>query len=572
MAKSNYENYTREQLIEELKKLSKRKKYGLVWEEEKTKEKFEADAEGKLPVLVEDKKREVKADTKKPVNILIEGDNYHALSVLNYTHAKSIDVICIDPPYNTGARNWKYNNDYVEREDAYRHSKFVNFLNNRFVLAKKLLSEKGIIICAIDDYEVHNVRHLMDFLFGEENRLGTIVVVHNPRGRNDDKYFATMHEYMLIYAKNKDKVKIKHFELNEDEIDKYNKQDEISVYNETSFVRTGNNSKRQERPNLFYPIYFNEKLNELSLLKKSGFVELLPINKAREEKTWRWGKETFLEKKDTELLVRKVKDNFRIFKKRRITNIEGTKPKTIWHDSKYDASSNGIMLLQNILGRENNFPYPKSLYTIYDILQLTTDKDSIVLDYFAGSGTTGHAIHKLNEKDGGARKYILCTNNEGNICADITYPRIKKVIQGYKNSKGEKTGGLGGNLKYYKTNFVGSEPTHRNKKLLTDKSIEMLCIKENTFDEVINKKDIFIFKSKERFTAILFDEMKMEEFKNEIKKLKMPVSVYVFSLEGDDFKEEFENLKNDITLCSIPEAILKVYRRIYSAGKMKLKM
>ncbi len=572
MAKSNYENYTHAQLIAELKKLSKRKKYGLVWEEEKTKEKFEADAEGKLPVLIEDKKKEIKTDADKPTHILIEGDNYHALSVLNYTHAKSIDVICIDPPYNTGARNWKYNNDYVEREDAYRHSKFINFLNNRFVLAKKLLSEKGIIICAIDDYEVHNVRHLMDFLFGEENRLGTIVVVHNPRGRNDDKYFATMHEYMLIYAKNKDKVKIKHFELNEDEIDKYNKQDEISTYNETSFVRTGNNSKRQERPNLFYPIYFNEKLNELSLLKKTGFVELLPINEAREEKTWRWGKETFLEKKDTELLVRKVKDNFRIFKKRRITNIEGTKPKTIWHDSKYDASSNGIMLLQNILGRENNFPYPKSLYTIYDILQLTTDKDSIVLDYFAGSGTTGHAIHKLNEKDGGARKYILCTNNEGNICADITYPRIKKVIQGYKNSKGEKIEGLGGNLKYYKTNFVGSEPTHRNKKLLTDKSIEMLCIKENTFDEVINKKDSFIFKSKDKFTAILFDEMKMGEFKNEIKKLKMPVSVYVFSLEGDDFKEEFENLKNDITLCSIPEAILKVYRRIYGAGQMKLKV
>ena len=571
MAKDKYENYTHAQLIEELKKLNKRKKYGLVWEEEKTKEKFEADAEGKLPVLIEDKKREIKTDADKPTNILIEGDNYHALSVLNYTHAKSIDVIYIDPPYNTGAKNWKYNNAFVDNEDAYRHSKFINFLNNRFVLAKKLLSDKGIIICAIDDYEVHNVRHLMDFIWGEENRLGTIVVVHNPRGRNDDKYFATMHEYMLIYAKNKDNVKIKHFELNEDEIDKYNKQDEISSFNETSFVRTGNNSKREERPKLFYPIYYSEKLNALSLNKNSGFSKLLPINNAGEEKTWRWGKETFLEKQKTELLVRKVKGKYRIFKKRRITNIAGTKPKTIWHEPKYDASSNGIMLLQNILGREQNFPYPKSLYTVYDILHLTTDKDSIVLDYFAGSGTTGHAIQKLNQKDRGNRKFILCTNNESNICTDITFPRMKKVMGGYKNSKGEKTEGLGGNLKYYKTNFVGSEPTHRNKKLLTDKSIEMLCIKENTFDEVINKKDIFIFKSKERFTAILFDEMKMGEFKAEIKKLKMPVSVYVFSLEGDDFKEEFENLKNDITLCSIPEAILKVYRRIYGAGQMKLK-
>ena len=152
---------------------------------------------------------------------------------------------------------------------------------------------------------------------------------------------------------------------------------------------------------------------------------------------------------------------------------------------------------------------------------------------------------------------------------DITYPRVKKVIEGYKNTKGEKIAGLGGNLKYYKTNFVGSMPTHRNKKMLTEKSVEMLCIKESTFEEVLNKKDISIFKNKDKFTAILFDEMKMDDFKNEVKKLKKPISVYVFSLEGDDFKEEFENLKNDITLCSIPEAILKVYRRIYETAKPK---
>jgi adenine-specific DNA-methyltransferase len=165
MAKSKYDNYTHAQLIDELKKLNKRKKYGLVWEEDKIKEKFEAETEGKLPVLTEDKRREIKTDQKKPTNILIEGDNFHSLSVLNYTHAKSIDVIYIDPPFNTGARNWKYNNDFVDNEDAYRHSKFINFLNNRFKLAQKLLSGKGIIICAIDDYEVHNVRHLMDSLF-----------------------------------------------------------------------------------------------------------------------------------------------------------------------------------------------------------------------------------------------------------------------------------------------------------------------------------------------------------------------------------------------------------------------
>ena len=141
MAKDKYENYTKEQLIEELKKLSKRKKYGLVWEEEKTKEKFEADAEGKLPVLVEDKKREIKTDADKPTHILIEGDNYHALSVLNYTHAKSIDVMYFDPPYNTGNNDFKFNDKFVDHEDSYRHSKWLSFMSKRLKLAKNLLNQ-----------------------------------------------------------------------------------------------------------------------------------------------------------------------------------------------------------------------------------------------------------------------------------------------------------------------------------------------------------------------------------------------------------------------------------------------
>ena len=241
--------------------------------------------------------------------------------------------------------------------------------------------------------------------------------------------------------------------------------------------------------------------------------------------------------------------------------------KSVWINSEYDAGVYGATLVKNLTN--NNFPFPKSINTVFDCLKAVIKKNnSVILDFFAGSGTTGHAVSLLNKK-GSKHQFILCTNNENGIAQEVCYPRIKAVIKGNKDYP--EITGISSNLKYYKTEFVGSEPTHRNKKLLTDKSIEMLCIKENTFDEVISKKDFFIFKNKEKFTAILFDEMKMEEFKNEIKKLKMPVSVYVFSLEGDDFKEEFENLKNDITLCSIPEAILKVYRRIYKANQINLK-
>jgi adenine-specific DNA-methyltransferase len=294
-------------------------------------------------------------------------------------------------------------------------------MEHRMKLAKRLLSPKGILICAIDDYEVHNVRHLLDEVFGQENRLGTIVVVHNPRGRNDDRFIATMHEYMLIYAKDFNQASINFFPLNDKDIAAYNKTDGISNFNETGFIRTGNNSLRTERPNLYYPIYYNILKDRLQLEEDTNCIKLLPINGKGEERTWRWGKETFQDLKDTELFVRQVKGEYKIFKKRRITNIEGKKPKTVWTESKYDASSNGIMLLQEIFDGKNPFPYPKSFYALLDTLQISTSEDSIILDFFAGSGTTLHATMSLNATDGGNRQCILVTNNENNICEEVTY-------------------------------------------------------------------------------------------------------------------------------------------------------
>jgi adenine-specific DNA-methyltransferase len=195
---------TKEQTTEELKQeivrlkkeLKKKKKYGLVWEEKN--EDVVEQCKEKLPVLKEVKGKEIITDESMPMNILIEGDNYHALSVLNYTHEKKIDVIYIDPPYNTGARDWKYNNDYVESNDAYKHSKWVSMMYERLKLAKKLLSNEGIIITAIDEYEVHNIRHLLDQVFGEENKLGMVTVLHNPKGRNLSNFFSSNSEFMLV--------------------------------------------------------------------------------------------------------------------------------------------------------------------------------------------------------------------------------------------------------------------------------------------------------------------------------------------------------------------------------------
>jgi len=564
MAKNNYDSYTREQLIAELKKLNKRKKYGLVWEEEKTKEKFEADTEGKLPVLVEDTKREINTDADKPTHILIEGDNYHALSVLNYTHAKSIDVIYIDPPYNTGARDWKYNNDYVETEDAYRHSKWLSFMNNRLKLTKKLLSPSGVLVCSIDHNEQENLGILLRELFPEKE-ISCITLIHNPSGIQG-KNFSYNHEFAyFVYPRDKKVIGLQNREHNPD----------IRPLRDVS----KGDHLRTDAANCFYPVFVkNNKIigfgdvcedsfhpKSANVLRKDGVMEIYPIDPQGNERKWVFARQT----------VENIKDELTIEfnKQRKIWDVIRKKVrfnyKTVWDDKRYNANIYGTQLLASILNTP--FPFPKSLYTVKECIQAVIhNKDrATILDFFAGSGTTGHAVLELNKEDGGNRKFILCTNNENNICTEVCYPRIKKVIKGYTSTKGEKVKGFGENLKYYITNFVSSEPTHRNKKLLTDKSIEMLCLKENTFDEVFDKKDFYIFKSKVRFTAILFNELKMEEFKKEIKKLKMPASIYVFSLEGDDFREEFEDLQNDITLCSIPEAILKVYRRIYGTVKGK---
>jgi len=565
MAK-DYSQLSKEELLKVIEKLESRKKYGLIWDEEKTKEQFEKESENALPVLKEIKSNEIKTDPTKPTNILIEGDNYHALSVLNYTHQGKVDVIYIDPPYNTGNKSWKYNNQYVERDDAFKHSKWLSFMSKRLYLAKNLLSQEGIIIVAIDDYEHHTLRLLMDEIFGEDNRLGTITVVHNPRGRNDEKFFATMHEYMLVYARNKDFAQVGYFELSDDDIDKYNKSDDISAYNETSFMRTGNNSNRETRPNLFYPIYYDPETDKLSLTEIKEPIELLPINEAGEEKTWRWGKTTFEELCDTELLVREVKGHYRIFKKRRITNIGGKKPKTVWYDPRYDASTYGIMVLQNIFGEKDVFPYPKSLYTTLDIIKLVSKKDSIVLDFFAGSGTTAHAVFELNKTDNGHRSCMICTNNENNICEEVTYPRIKKVINGYKKKNGNHVEGLGGNLKYFKTTFVKNSISRDDLKIrITRECAEMLCLREGIFEEVKTEYDYRIFEQNSRIMAVYYslDLGGLEQLKNDLDKMNGEKILYCFTFDplGLD-KVDFVDWKG-VILEPIPQKILDIYGQIY---------
>ena len=535
--------------VERLKReLKKRKKYGLVWED-KPEDVVEMCKE-KLPVLKEVKDKEIITDKDKPVNLLIEGDNYHALSVLNYTHAGKVDVIYIDPPYNTGNKDFIFNDHHVDREDAYRHSKWLSFMEKRLKLAKNLLKDTGVIFISIDDNEVAQLKLLMDNpdLFGEQNFIAKLIWRKKYGGGKGARFFVDLHEYILCYAKNI--IKLDGFSVYRDEKKKeiFNLEDKYVKERGKYYIRPLK-SGLAYRKNLIYPIKCPDgtEITTQWICSRETYEQLL-----REER----------------IVFKKLKNGkYNIYKKFYENDQAGkVLPESIIYDLAYNQ--NGKEEIKEIFGvregREVPFENAKPSKLIrYLISLIPNGENAVILDFMAGSGTTGHAVLELNKEDGGNRQFILCTNNENNICTDVCYPRIKKVIEGYKNLKGEQVEGLGGNLKYFRTDFVDAEPSDKNKIKLTKQATEMLCIKEGTFEKVIDNERFKIFKNSDHYTGIILDQTSIPEFKRAIKDIKGKFSVYVFSLGDETFDEEFEDVKQKVKLSPIPEAILRVYRRIF---------
>ncbi len=566
MTKKDYSTWSKEELVRELKKVEKIKKYGIVWEDKP--EQVTLLCKEKLPVLAEDKSKEIVTDKEKPNHILIEGDNYHALSVLNYTHKGKIDVIYIDPPYNTGARNWKYNNDYVEKDDQWRHSKWLSFMEKRLNLIRRLLTKDGFLICAIDANELFSVGLLLDEIFGEENRVGLVTVIHNPKGRNLSKFFSENSEFMLVYAKDILSARFNDVVIDEDKQATFNLSDEEGKYRLEPFMRIRTSWSRKNKPKNYYPLYISKNLKEITLEKKSGYHEIYPKTKDGREWAWKNIPESFEELNKNGYFVATYEgDELKIFHKYREKQVF----KNVWTNKKYHSEFHGTNLLKDLLGK-NVFEYPKSLYLVLDILKITSKKDSTILDFFAGSGTTGHAILELNKEDKGNRKFILCTNNENNngngsggIMEEVCYPRVKKVMQNLeKESKGKLIKNMPGNIKYFKTDFVDAGSSDRNKRKMVAKSTEMLCLKEDCFDEVKEGHKFKIFtNSQDKLLGIIYDDDGIEPFKKEAKKMKKKFIVYVFSLDESAREDEFEDVEDLVELKPIPAVILNVYKRIF---------
>jgi len=558
--KNNYESYSRDDLIREITKLKKRKKYGIVWEANP--EHVAELCKEKLPVFIELKDKEINLDENKSTNILIEGDNYHALSVLNYTHKGKIDVIYIDPPYNTGAKDWKYNNDYVDINDQWRHSKWLSFMEKRLKLAKRLLRRNGVLICTIDKNEHATLGLLLQELF-PSSEIVCVTIIHNLAGVQG-KNFSYTHEYAyFIYPRNGEFI------------GKTTRDKDLV----SSLRDWGTISKRNQAKTCFYPIIIKNKQivgfggicpddfhpNSSNVEKDDGAIHIYPIDNNGVERKWVFSRES-VEKIKDQLFCKKLKGEYVIMRRKELF-----KYRTVWDDKRYYANIYGSKLLNNIISEK--FPFPKSLYAVKDCIKAVIhDKNnSTILDFFAGSGTTGHAVLELNKEDGGNRKFILCTNNEDNngdgskIASDICYPRIKKVIEGYIgiNDK-KKYEGILGNLKYFKTDFVSAELTDLNKKKLVEKSTEMLCLKEDCFKLIKENNNFKIYTdNKGKLLGIVFDDLGIEQFKKEVKKLHQKFVVYVFSLDESAREEEFQDVAELVQLKPIPAVILNVYKRIF---------
>ncbi len=600
----DYSQFDKNQLIKIINRQDeelKTRKYGLVWDSEREPEQVVLDCENNLPILKRIKGKEIRTETSED-NILIEGDNYHALTVLNYTHKEKIDVIYIDPPYNTGNKSWKYNNNYVEKDDGYRHSKWLNMMEKRLRSAKKLLKIDGCLICAIDENEHANLGLLLKKIF-PEYKVDCITIIHNPGGIQGDNFSYT-HEYAYFVFPNKKRM-----------IELENRDDEPDV-RPLRDVSKGDHLRINAK-NCFFPVYvkdndiigFGDVCDDdfhpeaVNIERTDGVLEVYPIDPSGNERKWVFARQN----------VGSIKDELRVEynKKRKIFDIIRTKTrfnyKTVWTHKKYNANIYGTKLLNEIINAP--FPFPKSLYNVKEcILAVAKSKrNAVILDFFAGSGTTGHAVLELNKEDRGNRKFILCTNNENNICTEVTYPRIHNVVKGYKFKGKDKTvlfekkltwtdinrrieqvleqineiieenkdgydriekvfkdntikivgiknidgvkDGLGGNLQYFKTGFVKKTKNRDQVKIdLTRKCTEMLCVKENIFNLKVEEKDYKIFSSNKKglFLCVYCNFMvdTFKDFLSEIKKLKGKKIIYMFSIDNIVEKSLFAGIRN----------------------------
>ncbi|TQS80254.1 MAG: hypothetical protein A3205_05765 [Methanomassiliicoccales archaeon Mx-03] len=388
------------------------------------------------------------SNSDAPENLIIHGDNLYALKALLPRFEGKVDCIYIDPPYNTGNEGWVYNDNVNDprmrrwlgevvgsaNDDLSRDDKWLCMMYPRLVLLSRLLSPTGSIFISIDDNEVSNLRAICDEIFQASRFVAQITVLCNPKGRSQDKYFATNHEYILVYSK---KILPKGsflVEKSDDKISKeYTLEDEKGLYRTHNLRNTHREYHRYNRQNLWYPFYVDDNDGSISMYRDDRHtVEVYPLWPDGFEGCWTWGKEKAVS--DFDYLCAKKVDGVWTINRKDYAYADGTsqaKLFTIWNDPSFFTERGQRTFGEIFEGTsKEDFPQPKSVDLVKEVLRCATDKDSLVLDSFAGSGTTAHAVLNLNAEDGGNRRFILIETMD--YAETITAERVKRVIRGYK--------------------------------------------------------------------------------------------------------------------------------------------
>ena len=529
-----------------------KKKYGLIWEEHE--ERVDKELETQIPTFEEIKDKEIMCNPNEKFNFLLEGDNLHSLYLLEKTYKEKIVIIYIDPPYNTGKEDFIYNDKIIDELDGYKHSKWLSFMERRIRIAKELLTKSGIILISIDENEEAQLKLLCDEIFGESNRLSThhIKVRYDNKSLNEKNDWQPVMEYVYIYAKDKLSVKAKKPSEN---------------YNIDKFLYS-----------------FDELTNGQTIILGNKKVTIFKqgewkINKAQKgslnllKETWASGSvlkgNTSGKFFDLYLSVRKTIDGLNCLYKvegigedglgyryftgpqketssrgkfysgvplERLDDLNnGTSKKYRPISNYYDFSADFGNIRQ-----EGNTPFnsgKKPVKMLKELINYHKNKNATVLDFFAGSGSTAQAVLELNKEDNGNRQFVLCTNNENNICEEITYKRIKNVINGYGKYDALKT-----NLKYYRCTYIpriNTENENLHNNLLIN--IKNLIQLENGIEIDDNKIRVYL------------DEEELDKFSTNKEELEVCEKVYISSdiLLTSEQEEIFEN--NNIEVYIIPE-------------------
>lgn len=598
--------------------LRSHKKYGLVWEDKP--EDVEERLRDELPVLREVKDKYIPSDAEDaPNHIIIEGDNLEALTALSYTHEGKVDVIYIDPPYNTGNKDFVYNDAYIDSEDSYRHSKWLSFMNKRLKIAKMLLSERGVIFISIDDNEQANLKLLCDSIFGEDNGIGPFIQ-NKQNAKNDTANIQKNHEFVLCYRKKVRYVNeqssnvIPNIVVANIQTKEVIKEGDRFYYLNDSITTRGEGGTLNARPNLGYSFYYNPLTGDLlpvadydielartsndenlvykdnSNLVMEGYVAIRPPLVRGQLGCWTW--DINKAKNDIDLLiVKKTRNRYNIIKRTFVspTMVFEDDGKFYYKEEAYsnsksilDFSTNeGTNALKEILGNEVAFNNPKNVSMLKYFVSISSLKDSTILDFFAGSGTTLHSTMQLNDEDGGKRKCILVTNNENGICENVTYERNRRVIQGYINPRGEEISGLTNNsLRYYRTDFVGRDRTQQNMRDLVTSSTDLLCIKEDLYNEQnkfgrfrVNPRLMRYFSDGKKHMLVVYREEIVDQLAAEIANLdfgKEKLKIYIFSPARYAFNDNFAEVSEKVTLVALPAAIYDAYEKVLPKRKEKL--